>query len=87
MRKHVGNIGHQEQKNRTVQLERTFSDQTQLPYQFRANQKLKHIKDIIPLPLEHWQIWAINRLSRTLVPVFDHPHGQEIIREFMQGGM
>jgi len=66
-------------------LEGTFRDHiVQLPELFRANQKLKHINEvIIQLPLEHWQAWAISLLSRKPIQVLDHPHSTEIFpKEF-----
>lgn len=70
---------------KVVQLEGTFGDYVvQLPELYRANQKLKHINEvIIQLPLEHWQAWAISLLSRKPIQMFDHPHSMEIFpKEF-----
>lgn len=61
-----------------VHLEVTFKDhKIQLSDHFRSNKKLKHIientESIIQIPLEYWQTWCINQLSR-----FEHPYSKEI---------
>jgi len=54
-------------------LKGTYNDHlVQLPEQFRADQKLKHIiKGIVQMPLKHRQLWGIDRLSKQPDPVFD----------------
>ena len=57
----------------------TYENWVQLSDHFRSNQKLKHIKGIIQMPLEHWQAWGIKHPSRKPIPGYDKPHGKEII--------
>ena len=52
----------------------------QVPYQLRADQKLKHVvQAIVQMPLQHWQAWSINHLSRKPGAVFDHPFSKEML--------
>jgi len=51
-----------------------------VPDHVRARQKLKdNNKGIVQMPLEHWQAWGINHITRKPVPVFDQSHGKEIL--------
>jgi len=63
-------------------LKETYNDHlVQLPDQFRADLKLKHVvKGIVQMPLKHRQGWGIDHLSRKPVPVFDHPLGKDMLR-------
>ena len=63
------------------QLEVTYNKHLiQLPDQFRADQKLKHvIKEIAQMPLKHWQAWGTDHPSRKPLPVFDHPLSAEML--------
>jgi len=56
-------------------LEGTYNNHpVQLPDQFRADQKLKHIiKGNVQVPHKHWRAWGIDDLSRKPVPVSDQP--------------
>jgi len=61
-------------------LEGTYSNQlVQLPDNFRVDQKLKHIKGIVQMPLKHWQAWGIDHLFRKPVPVFGHSLYKEML--------
>ena len=52
----------------------------QLPDDFAADQKLKHVvKGIVQMPLKHWQAWGIDHLSRKPVLGFDQPLSKEIL--------
>lgn len=60
-------------------MEGTYNNHlVQLPDQFEAEQKLKHIIKG-PECLKHWQAWGIDRLSRRFIAVFDHPVRQEVL--------
>ena len=68
------------EQNRLFELEGTYNDHlVQLPDQFRADQKLKHVKGILQMPLKQWQAWGIDHLSRKHVPVLDHRLGKEVL--------
>ena len=68
--------------HRIVHLEESFNNHwVQLPDHFRVNQKWKHINEgIVQMPVEHWQAWGINQLSKKSVPEFSHPHGKEMFQ-------
>lgn len=36
-------------------------------------------KDIVQMPLKHWQAWGMDQLSRMTVPVFDNPLSEEML--------
>lgn len=64
-------------------MEGTFRDQIQLPGHFRDNQKLRLItEDIVRMPLERWQAWGTNHLTRKPMTVSDHSHGKEFSLNF-----
>lgn len=53
--------------------------QVQVPDHLRTNQQLRHIEGIVQMPLERLWAWGSSHLSRKLVPVYDHPHGTEML--------
>jgi len=61
-------------------LEEAYNDHlAQLPDQYRADHKLKHVvMGIVQMPLKHWEPRGINHLSSKPVPVFDPPFSVKI---------
>jgi len=58
-------------------LEGTYRNLVQLPDQFWACQKLKHvIKGVVQMPLK---AWGIDHFSRKPVPAFNHPLNKEML--------